>query len=206
MISITKKRIGIAVISITFTACSQAGTGKGETKGADSVKSSIQIKSAEKFAAPQGWKTLNLDFYSIQYPPDWELDQSGKMNSTFVIFSPVESDSDKFRENVNLIVQDLSGKNLDLTLDQYTEISLAQIKSMLINGKVVESTKLKNDKQEYSKLLYTGDQQDLHLEFEQYYWIISGKAYVLTFTAEQAKYETYRQTAENILNSFILKK
>ncbi|MBK7681894.1 MAG: hypothetical protein IPJ26_05200 [Bacteroidetes bacterium] len=39
------------------------------------------------------------------------------MGTSFIIFSPLENDEDKFKENVNLLMQDLTGQNIDL--DKY---------------------------------------------------------------------------------------
>ena len=60
------------------------------------------------------WKSLNTESYSIQYPENWELVTSGQMNTSFVIFSELSSETDPFRENVNLIIQDLKGYHMDL--------------------------------------------------------------------------------------------
>ena len=150
------------------------------------------------------WKTFEGSNYSIQYPPDWELNQSGLMNTSFILFSPLESSDDKFRENVNLLIQDLSGKKIDL--NKFTEISTEQVKTMILNSHIIENKRIKNNAGEYHKMHYSGDQGAFHLEFEQYYWVFKDKAYVLTFTCEQTKFTKFKEMAENILNSFAFKK
>jgi len=150
------------------------------------------------------WRTLEQSTYSVQYPSTWELNQSRQMGTTFVLFSPLESDKDTFKENVNLLIQDLRGQNIDL--NRYTEISEAQIKSMVANSSLIESKRIKNGDDEYHKLMYSGDQGSLQLLFEQYYWVINDKAFVLTYTSEKAKFADYRETGEQILNSFKLKR
>jgi hypothetical protein len=150
------------------------------------------------------WKTLDQSNYTIQYPSTWELNQSGQMGTSFVLFSPLESDKDKFKENVNLLIQDLTGQNIDL--DKYTEISEGQIKTMITNSALMESKRIKNGKDEYHKIIYSGDQGIFHLQFEQYYWVINDKAFVLTFTSEKDKFADFREIGEKILNSFIHKK
>jgi len=72
------------------------------------------------------WQQHSNDKFEIKYPGDWELNESGQMGTTFFIFSAVTSEEDLFKENVNLLVQDLSA--YDLTLEQYAEISEEQIK------------------------------------------------------------------------------
>jgi hypothetical protein len=149
------------------------------------------------------WKTLDQSKFSIQYPSTWELNQSGQMGTSFIIFSPLENDEDKFKENVNLLMQDLTGQNIDL--DKYVEISEGQIKTMLTNSTLIESTRVKKESEEFHKIIYSGDQGIFHLKFEQYYWVIDDKALVLTFTCETDQFFKFVNTGEKILNSFIQK-
>lgn len=149
------------------------------------------------------WKKLDQSDYSIFYPSTWELNQSGQMGTSFILFSPLESDKDMFRENINLLTQDLSGLKIDI--NKYTEISEEQIKTMVTNAILIESKRVKNGKDEFHKIIYSGDQGTYQLQFEQYYWVVNNKAYVLTFTSEKNKFTDYKETGEKILNSFTLK-
>ena len=150
------------------------------------------------------WKTLDQSKFSIQYPSTWELNQSGQMGTSFIIFSPLENDEDKFKENVNLLMQDLTGQNIDL--DKYVEISEGQIKTMLTNSTLIESKRVKKESEEFHKIIYSGDQGIFHLKFEQYYRVIDDKALVLTFTCETDQFFKFVNTGEKILNSFTQKK
>lgn len=141
--------------------------------------------------------------YSVQFPKNWDYISPGQMGTTFMIFSPVSSKEDQFRENVNLLIQDLSTH--DLSLDQYAQISEKQIKTLITNSKIIENTKLKKNGLYFQKLIYTGTQGVLKLQFEQYYWVENKQAYVLTFTTEESEFENFKTTGENILNSFVLK-
>ncbi len=149
------------------------------------------------------WKTLDESNYSIQYPSTWDLNQSGQMNTSFILFSPLESDKDQFKENVNLLIQDLNGLNVDL--NKFTEISESQIKTMVTNSKLIESKRIKNGLDEFQSIIYSGDQGIFHLQFMQHYWIINDKAFVLTFTSEKDKFAEFKDMSEKILNSFTLK-
>jgi|688.fasta_scaffold51727_3 hypothetical protein len=150
------------------------------------------------------WKTINDKNFSIQYPSDWELNQSGQMSTTFILFAPLDSDKDAFKENVNLLMQDLQGYKMDL--DQYTKISEEQIKKMITNSVIVESKRIKTNTDEYQQIIFTGDQGVFHLKFMQQYRVINEKAFVLTLTCEQEKFESYRAAGENIFKSFTINK
>ena len=149
-----------------------------------------------------GWKVLIETNYSILYPDNWDINKSGQMGSSFVIFSRLTSPQDKFRENVNLIIQSLQGQKINL--DKYVEISEGQIKTMIKNGNLIESKRLNLNGHEFQKVIYTGDQGIFKLKFEQYYWVTNGQAYILTLTCEKNQFDTYKLTGEKILNSFRL--
>lgn len=154
--------------------------------------------------AQTDWKTLKDKEYSIKYPADWTADKTGQMGATFFLFSPLDSESDAFRENINLIVQDLSAYNLDL--NGFTALSESQIKTMVKNSSIIESLRVKTNGNEFHKIIYSGEQNDLLLTFEQYYWVKNKKAYILTFTCTQESFDRFKKTSEEILASFVLKK
>ncbi|MEO0896844.1 MAG: PsbP-related protein [Bacteroidota bacterium] len=149
------------------------------------------------------WKTLSEEKFTLSYPPSWELDQSGQMGSSFILFSPVSDEQDKFRENVNLLIQDLKG--YELTLDQYVAISLEQIKNLATDGNILLNERKNKDGKEYQKLVYTATQGIFKLKFEQYCWLIDNQPFILTFTTEEKEFDKYQQLGEKILDSFTLK-
>lgn len=154
---------------------------------------------------PENWNTLDGTDYSIQYPDSFELNQSGQMGESFILFSKHTSEEDPFRENINLLVQDLTGQNNDIDLDKYVELSEGQVQSMLTDGNIIESKRLTTDSKEYHKIIYTGKQDELDLKWLQYYWVGNNKAYVLTLTCEENQYDAYATVGEKIMNSFRLK-
>ena len=180
----TIKLIGTLVLAINMIAC-------GQTK---ENKSNII----------EGWKSISENNYSISYPENWELNKSGQMGSSFILLSPLLSEKDQFRENVNLIIQDLRGYNLDL--DKYVEISEDQIKTVITNGEILESNRTTVDDLSYQKVIYTGKQGIFNLKFEQYFWVVEDQAYILTMTSEESQFDNYQETGEKILNSFKLNK
>jgi len=156
------------------------------------------------FGQTNDWNTLNEKKYSIEYPSDWELNKSGQMGTKFILFSKLTSNNDQFKENVNLIVQDLTGYNIDL--NQYVEISENQIKTMITDGNIISSERVKKDEKEFQRVIYTGKQGIYDLKFEQYYWVENNNAYVLTLTCEITAYTDFKNTGEKILNSFEISK
>jgi len=149
----------------------------------------------------QELKDFNAKDYSVKYPEDWTFDTSGQMNTSFIIFSKLEQ-NDTFRENVNLMIQDLSGMSLDLK--GYAELSLGQIKSIK-DSKILESKNLKKDALPYHEIVWKGFVTGKKLKFKQLYFVKNNKAYLVTLTCDETAYDRYEKIGTTILNSFIVK-
>ncbi len=136
--------------------------------------------------------------YAIRYPDKWEINASGYMGTKFIILSPVE-ENDVFRENINLIIQDLS--TYDINLDDFAQLSENQIKTQFGENSIIEHKKEGN----HYKIIYQGAQNGIDMMFEQYYFLKDKKAYILTFTSIPTAFDAYKQIAEEILSSFTIK-
>ena len=154
---------------------------------------------------PTGWKIYTSAKYSIGYPDTWDLDESGRMGMAIQVLAQQASPEDLFRENVNLVIQDL--KKLPIKdLDQYTAYSLAQIKTMMENSQVVSDEPMRRNGQDCHRVVFKSEQDGMSFTFEQYYLIQKKKAYVLTLTCEADSFDTYSHVGESILNSFSFNK
>ena len=139
----------------------------------------------------QWYQELGTDYFMNETPQDRSKIQQKSVKK-------------EFKENVNLIVQDLTGYNIDL--NQYVEISENQIKTMITDGNIISSERVKKDEKEFQRVIYTGKQGIYDLKFEQYYWVENNNAYVLTLTCEITAYTDFKNTGEKILNSFEISK
>lgn len=156
---------------------------------------------ATKFVATT---TTKADNYEISYPEDWRFDDSGFMDTQFILHSPLTTIRDKFAENVNYISTDLSTHELDL--DQYVDLSIKQISTLITNGKIITNKRLiTSDGQPYQLLIYSGDQGFYELKYLQHIYLEDQVAHLITFTAEQDKFNAYFRMAEKIMYSFTRK-
>lgn len=140
--------------------------------------------------------------YQLQYPTTWHLDTTGIMGAELFVFSPLTDTADKFSENVNLLIQDLKGQQIDLKA--YKKISDDQF-AQVQDGKVEESAIIKAGTKEYFRATYSMTQQNIHLRVTSICYIKNEKAYLLTYTALANTYEQYKKVAEEILYSFSFK-
>lgn len=144
---------------------------------------------------------LDQPDYLLSYPSTWHLDQSGQMGTKFILFTGKTSAG--FRDNLNLIVQDLKGSGLDL--DKYVNLSEGQVKAMIGNSQIVESQRKKNRTTEFQEVIFTGDQGVFHLQWRQRYWVKGERVFILTFTASQETYADYIQVNNKVFDSFNIK-
>ena len=157
------------------------------------------------------WEILSKENYTIKHPPEWEVNTSGKMGTSFILFSPLVSKSEKFRTNINLIIQDLEGITIDsrtINLKEYTERSIVEIKNKNTSsgGKIISSDLINVNGISHQKVIYTGvSKEGLRLQYEQYYWVEKNKAYVLTLSCQEYKFIDYQAIGEKIFDSFIIK-
>lgn len=135
----------------------------------------------------------------IKYPLDWTKEE--QVFGTVVSFSsPIESASDDFSENLNVLVQDLSAQ--PITLEEYTRISEEQVEQYITNGKILDTIATTLDGNSAYKLVYTGKQGQYNIKWMQVYTIKDDKAYVITYTAEMDSYSNFLGTAQEMINSF----
>lgn len=139
---------------------------------------------------------------SIGYPQIWtmkeNLDPITGSLATFI--SPQEYGSDVFQENLSLSVQNLVEKNA--TLAEYTRTSIQEIKLFFPNAEIVEEGNTQLAKRPAHQVVYTGTEEGYSLKRLQIWTVKDNKAYIITYTAENAKYFEYLKTVQKMINSF----
>ena len=91
---------------------------------------------------PSDWKKYSTNKVSISFPKNWKLNEQPQEGVQFNILAPIDGKNDDFRENINYITQNLTGKSMDLTA--FVDLSLNQIKPIIAKGTTLES-ELKNE-------------------------------------------------------------
>ncbi len=192
--------LSLTLVLVGLSACGASST--SETTNAAEKKSNDAVSEIKSVVA-KDWQLLEKENYVISYPMNWDLDQSEQMGAKFFLFSKLSSDKDVFKDNINLIIQDLKDQNIDFK--KFVEISEGQIKTMFPNSDIEENKKILLNGKTFQKVIYTGNHGEYKLRFMQYYCVENEKAYVLTFSAETKEYDKLKATGESIMNSFKVK-
>ncbi len=138
---------------------------------------------------------------SIRYPAKWTV--APYTNDTLVTFySPLENSLDIFKENFNVVVQDLSEQKHKVGLDQYTKIAISQMQAVFKSGFVLEVSKpaFVNGIPGYQIVfLVKGTDNELKIKCV---WTIKGaRAYQFTYGALASQYDKYIGQVDAMLRS-----
>ena len=144
----------------------------------------------------------NSNDFEIAYPKDWSM-KEGVMGTTVMFLSQLENQNDKFRENVNIVVQDLSKQ--PMSLDEYTNLSLMQLKRIITDINITTSEKTKLANCDAYMVVYTGKQGQYNLKLMQIWTIKNNNAYIITYTAENIGFDKYGELVNPMVNSFVIK-
>jgi serine/threonine-protein kinase len=143
----------------------------------------------------------------IRYPENWSFEELEDpiTGEVVVFYSPLESEADLFQEKVSVTVEELT-EDLS-TLDEYSERitdSLASNKDATLSIYSQQKTKLAQ--LPARSLLYSRIENGINLRQMETFTIKNDKIYIVTYTAERAKYSKFLDTAKKMINSFSLTK
>lgn len=141
-------------------------------------------------------KAYNMADCSILYPSSWNIDTSGTESTRLILYAPFKGE---FGPNINLLVQEV-GDNV--SLNDFNELTVTEIKKVIDKCKIIESTTVNNANPPFIKLVYSGTYSKFQLQWMQYLWIYNSKCYILTFTALKKGYKKDIKEATFIFNSF----
>jgi hypothetical protein len=114
------------------------------------------------------WSTYTdkANKFSIQYPNDWSKEIRG--NST-IFLSPLNGSGDRFKENVNLMLQDLSQQ--PVTLEHYTDITKESVIANLGKQAIVSLKDATIQGIAAKEIVYNMNMNGNNLRIKQYWFI-----------------------------------
>lgn len=137
--------------------------------------------------------------YSIQYPEEWQVSEKESLPGTTTFVAPLQGQGDSFRENVSVVVQTLPAGAT--TLDEYTEMALAQGQTYIPLFVVRESRSTTLDGQPAQEVVYTGVQGERAMRSLGIWTLVNDRVYILTYTAEDQEYTAFRSIVQQMIRS-----
>ncbi len=189
------------------------GTGIVKLLSAPNDRSQLSAPTiaAPKVIAPTSYTDPKWQIYTekemkIKYAKNWQKDDARNIiTGDRVIFTiPKQSSVDKDRGNISIRVEKLT--NPRITLSNYTQAAIAEIKKYYLAAKIIESSSIILANKPAKLVVYTGKDENLMPTKNLEVWTIDrGNAYIITYKAAPDRYYQYLETAMTMINSFELK-
>ena len=167
----------------------------------ENIVSSISFDEGFKDSNTYEIDTIKLHTYysdfpsfNIKYPTDWVTDDNDP--DADVRFYAITGDNPA---SVLIGHEFLTTK---LSLDKYTSKSLAELRNVLPNFKLISNSKDVLFGNDATKLVYTITQDKVNLKLLQIFSIFGDTVYVVTYVSNNENYATDLQIAQRMINSF----
>jgi hypothetical protein len=142
--------------------------------------------------------------FRTQYPDGWDIIIQGTSNSSLSLRfnSPLENDTDNFRENIRLEVNNVSNTSNTTALSNLTSATLTSYLELYPGLKVIElsSATLADNTIPAYKLVASLTQEGL--DFMQIFAVKEDTVYTISYISQSSRYSTYLPMIEQIINSF----
>lgn len=152
------------------------------------------------------WRIYADKELKIKYAKNWRKDDMlNVITGEHVIFiSPKQNSVDRYQENISIRIEKLT--NPRITLSNYTQAAIAEIKKYYLDAKIIESSSTNLANRSAKLVVYTGkDERSLPIKNLEVWTIDRGNAYIITYRAAPDRYYQYLETAMTMINSFELK-
>ncbi|MBF8150849.1 hypothetical protein ITJ86_13130 [Winogradskyella sp. F6397] len=142
------------------------------------------------------------DNYSIEYPSNWILNDSGESGTEIFLYPTNSESSDVFTENINLIVQNLN--DTTITLEKYKGLVENQISEMLTEPKITSSEIENKGGLKSHQLIAGGKSGDYKFKTIIHTYLMNKQIYTLTFVTLYENYKNNQIESLRIMDSFNL--
>jgi hypothetical protein len=176
--------------------------GSVDLEGTDDDTATTTESSSDQFLSNDSVIVYESPAYGIrtQYPDGWEIVIQSTSNSSLSLRfnSPLENDTDIYRENVifevstanNTALGNFTGAALGSYLESYPDLKFNELSSTNLTNSAVPAYKL------------VGSRMQEGLDFMSIVAIKDDKVYTITYSSDKSRYSTYLPIIEEMINSF----
>jgi hypothetical protein len=149
-------------------------------------------------AAVPGLYVSEADRFSIVPPVGWEK-KEGMMGTAVAFLEARQGDSDDFRENVNIYVENLPAR---MDLAGYAKASDANVEKLLTGYERIQSGAVKLNGQDARRTVYKHKMGVFDLQALSYLLVKDGRGYVITCSAKADAYKDHEPIFERACQTF----
>lgn len=133
----------------------------------------------------------------LKYPADWVKEERMPDPVIVIFLSQAEGPTDRFRENVNIMMETLPP---GVTLQNYVDYSLNTLKNTP-GSSLIESGPTTMANLPAYKTIFSVNNGQMILQYQQISTCKGNKVFTVTYTAEKANYDKFLSTIETLIGS-----
>ena len=133
------------------------------------------------------YESADLGF-SLEYPEAWQIVERQSLNTVGFV-TPASGVEGEFRANLSVGVQDLGSPQI--SLQAYTDLFLQQAPAQIDSFELIESGPALLAGLPAHRVVYSGMQYGLPLQWLQVWTLAGGRAYIVTYTAEVVPFDEF---------------
>lgn len=141
-------------------------------------------------------------YFSISYPSSWELGTQQIAGIYFQAFSPKEGANDRFRENLNVVIEDLNGKQI--SEQEYVEATKKKLLLYVKEYHLIRAGEIMMGSYKAYEIIYSGKVDFYNLKFRAVITFFEKRAFVMTYSSDLISYDKFYPEANKIMSSIKL--
>jgi eukaryotic-like serine/threonine-protein kinase len=175
------------------------------------VKINAQQQTVNENINFTSYNNTELGIY-LQYPANWSKTEEkfDAIVNVISFISTPENDTDTFTENVNIAIEPL--QNESITLEEYSNTTLSALSNVFENFSLISKENTNLDGVPAIKIIFSITQpqitdqsrdidtiKQIPMKIMQILSVKEGKAYVIIYSAEEARYDDYLPIIEKMI-------
>jgi hypothetical protein len=149
------------------------------------------------------WENFNATQFELNYPNNWKLAEILPAHAEFMLNVPKKSTDIGYWDNIYLMVNTF--KETTPELGDYSKRATDQLKTVLKNSSVLQSSRKKAPNFAYQEVISEGYLGKNQVKMKQWHIVKGKKAYTLNYTARLEHFDDLIGTVNEVFNSFKLK-
>jgi hypothetical protein len=140
--------------------------------------------------------------FSMRFPATWKKVEN-RDGAAVIFISPLQNKLDIFPENVNVVVQDISGNIM--SLEDYTRTAIMQVQVVFKDSiQITQSEGTYLSGHPAYKFVYIGKGPETEFKIMHVWTVVGTTAYQITYTALASQFDQYIDQVNKMVDSFRL--